>query len=249
LMPKPSELFIGLTEFFAVLLPGAIVALLLWPLVGDSIVPGIMPRPTGDAERWVLQLLAAYVIGNGVFHLGSFLDRPYDRVKQRRLKAARGRIARDRAIPDTDVQTPRVQREGDHELVTNAAAQVEATALRRTMLTPAQFDAMNTYKWARSMLVASMPGGAADVHRLEADSKFFRSAIIVCLLAAVILAVRSHWLAAAFVAATAVPCFAIYFDRRLKSTSQAYLHVITLLQSAAQRPPGRPSGRDDDRET
>lgn len=220
-MPKPSEFFVGLLEFFAILLPGFIATVFLAPRLYPYVGGALVPAPTTEAERWVLLLVGAYLIGNLLFHAGSAVDRVYDSVRKARLARAAAQL---RSKPDTRL-------EGNaYDVWTNDQAFQQATVLRKAMLIPAQHTAMNTFKWARSLLLAAMPAGAEDVHRLEADSKLFRSAMVVCILIAIVLLLEQRFLGATAALLLTWPCFLLYFDRRLKCTSQAYVHTITLLQ-------------------
>jgi hypothetical protein len=220
-VPKPSEFFVGLLEFFAILLPGYIATAFLAPRVSPYVGGSLVAAPTTEAERWVLLLVGAYLVGNLLFHAGSSVDSVYDRVRKARLERA---VAQVNSAPHTRL-------EGNaYDVWTNDRAFQQATLLRRAMLTSEQLPAMNTYKWARSLLLAAMPLGAEDVHRLEADSKLFRSAMVVCVLVAVVLVLEERFVGALLALVFTWPCFMLYFDRRLKSTSQAYIHVITLLQ-------------------
>jgi hypothetical protein len=77
-------------------------------------------------------------------------------------------------------------------------------------------------------LMAACPAAADDVHRLEADSKFFRSLLIVSALASAVFASGGHTVEATAALVLMLPCFARYYERRLKSTTQAYIHVVAL---------------------
>jgi|LakMenEpi03Aug12_release.lakeMendotaPanAssembly.Ray.scaffolds.fasta_scaffold61327_2 hypothetical protein len=72
----PQKLFIGLMDFFSILLPGA---LLIWLLMGE-----VGPAVLGDryatlagAEAWAILLFTSYLFGHLGFLLGSWLDEFY----------------------------------------------------------------------------------------------------------------------------------------------------------------------------
>ncbi len=74
---KPN---VGLVDFFAVLLPGALLAFLLkrWTcsLFNGTILPQIRPEST---EGWVAFVFAAYLLGQFTYLVGAtFMDRIYD---------------------------------------------------------------------------------------------------------------------------------------------------------------------------
>ncbi len=79
-MPKPSDFFIGLVDFIAVILPGAILGFLLilldWP---DRVKEVLAERLADPVAGWAAFLTLAYVLGHVLHHLGTFLDAPvYD---------------------------------------------------------------------------------------------------------------------------------------------------------------------------
>ena len=86
-------------------------------------------------------------------------------------------------------------------------------------------------------LLTTCPAAAQDVHRLEADSKFFRSLLVVTTLVAIVLFMEGRLVEGAIAVALVVPCFARYYERRLKSTTQAYIHLVTLHRMGLVRHP------------
>ena len=68
----------------------------------------------------------------------------------------------------------------------------------------------------------------ADVNGFVADSKFFRSLVVIIPLISVVFATGGHYLHAAIVMFFIVPCYLRYYDRRLKSTTRAYQYMIML---------------------
>lgn len=166
-MSKPSEFYIGVLDFFAILLPGAIATAVLAPSFGHLI-------------------------------LGSYIDQIYN-------------VLRERLSP-----------------YGNESAYQCATRIRNSMIDDMERNALNTFQWARSVLIAKCPAAAEDVHRLEADSKFFRSLLVVATLCASVFLYDGKILAAVLALGLVVPCFARYYERRLKSTTQAYIHIVTL---------------------
>jgi hypothetical protein len=82
---KPADFFIGVVEFFSILLPGALLTYLLLPL-GLTVIAPVFPVPGGRAEQWIAFLIVAYVMGHGLHHVGSLLDAIYDAVYIKRYK-------------------------------------------------------------------------------------------------------------------------------------------------------------------
>ena len=93
----PQKLFIGLMDFFSILLPGALLTYLLMDQVGPVLLAERYGKLAG-AEGWAAFLFASYLFGHLIFLLGSWLDEFYDwargytlNVQIRRL-ALRGKL-------------------------------------------------------------------------------------------------------------------------------------------------------------
>jgi hypothetical protein len=197
-MSKPSEFYVGALDLFAILLPGAIASAILTPRIGPLVLGPVIDPPTSAAGTWATFLTCSYFIGHLIFLVGSYLDRFYN-------------MLRERLNP-----------------YGNESAYRCATRIRDSIVDEQERSALNTFQWARSVLIATNPTAADDVHRLEADSKFFRSLLIVCGLSVGVF-LADDMAAQSLVPLALIPmCFARYYERRLKSTTQAYIHVITM---------------------
>src|ERR1017187_7171375 len=95
---EPEKFFVGLMDFFSILLPGALLTFLLM----DLLVPAIWgtreyPWLTGEGGVAVF-VVASYLLGHVIFLLSSWLDELYDWARgytlntQIKLLARRGRI-------------------------------------------------------------------------------------------------------------------------------------------------------------
>jgi hypothetical protein len=197
-MSKPSELYVGVLDLFAIVLPGAIAAAILAPKIGPLLIGPLIAEPTSEVGGWATFLAASYFIGHLMFLVGSYVDPVYG-------------FLRERISP-----------------YGNESAYGCATRIRDSLVNESERKALNTFQWARSVLLARCPAAADDIHRLEADSKFFRSLLIVCALASAIFLSSGRVPEGVAALALIVPCFARYFERRLKSTTQAYIHVISM---------------------
>jgi len=207
---KPSEFYVGVLDFFAILLPGAIATAILAPRYGDLIVGPLISVLTNDTSKWAAFLLCAYFAGHLIFLLGSYIDPLYN-------------ILRERLKP-----------------YDNESAFQCATQVRDALVDESERKALNTFQWSRSVLLFVCPAGAEDVHRLEADSKFFRSLLVVCALAAVAFFMSGHCMEGFVTLALVAPCFARYYERRLKSTTQAYIHILALHRLGRLKPTDKP---------
>ncbi len=210
-MSKPSEVYVGVLDLFAILLPGAVATAILAPKIGALVIGPLIAEPATDAGRWGTFLIASYFIGHLIFLVGSYVDRIYN-------------VLREWISP-----------------YGNESAFQCATRVRDSLVNENEKAALNTFQWARSVLIAKCPAAADDVHRLEADSKFFRSLLVVCVLAFAVFLSSGLVLESVAALVLVPPCFARYYERRLKSTTQAYIHVVTMhrlgaLVTAAKRP-------------
>ena len=73
----PQKLFIGLMDFFSILLPGALLTYLLMGEVGSAVLGDRYARLDG-AQAWAAFLFASYLFGHLVFLLSSWLDEFFD---------------------------------------------------------------------------------------------------------------------------------------------------------------------------
>jgi len=205
-MPKPNEFFVGVLDFFAILLPGAIATAILAPKVGKFIVGPLIEVPTDSSAKWAIFLVSAYFLGHLIFLMGSYIDRLYN-------------FLREWLNP-----------------YGNESAYQCATRIRNLLVDDEEKTALNTFQWSRSVLIAKCPVAAEDVHRLEADSKFFRSLLIVFSLVAIAYFLDGATIEGFVSISLSVPCFVRYYERRLKSTTQAYIHIVTLYRLGELQP-------------
>lgn len=170
-MAKPSDFFLGVTDFFAVLLPGASVVYLLWPLV-LTWMP--MPwLPATSAQGWALFLVLAYITGHLLHALGSWLldDYVYNKLYLPRWRSSHSRAAK-------------LMRERDSAGLSKDTEAKETLLARVYFTNKVNAQGTNYYDWCLSNLRVNSPAGAGEVDRVQADSKFFRSMVFVFLLAA-----------------------------------------------------------------
>lgn len=150
---------------------------------------------------WLALGVTSYMAGHLVFLIGSFLDRPYD-------------WARQRIRP----------REED-------LAYQLATELARCQLGERRLAAMNTYKFATAILALGHDAAHTEVRQFEADSKFFRS-LVVLGLGAVGFGVyeQNGWLVGGALLATLM-CAGRSVERRWKATHRAFEYTVVILGS------------------
>ena len=224
---EPQKFFIGVIDFFSVLLPGVVLAFFkkddLWRLLEYK--PG--------KDELAVFLIVSYLLGHFIFLIGSWLDdHVYDRIKAAPFAEQVANVAGGkkpapfwarllaRAIIKKNVPLPVRQ----------------VVKIKDYYLDPLNASAsINAFQWAKAQLTLDHPEALASVQRFEADSKFFRSLFVVlCIVFPVNLwthrnvsAFAFAMLLLAFLALLAL-AFWRYFDQRVKATNQAYWYVITL---------------------
>jgi ADP-ribose pyrophosphatase YjhB (NUDIX family) len=245
---EPEKFFIGLMDFFSILLPGALLTALLMDWAGPKVLGDDRYHGLVGAAGWAAFLFASYLLGHLVFLLGSWLDEFYDWARNRTLNKQIAMLAqRDHLLkwPARAVVWLVFKRERD-------LAVDRAVELKEKALEPLQAkDAINTFQWCKTLLNSKSPASLAVVQRFEADSKFFRCFTVVLLLLLVAWPFQHRWPPAGIPIMIALILLALwrYMEQRYKSTNQAYWSVITLLaddpklafKKPEPPPPGTPT--------
>jgi hypothetical protein len=125
----PQKFFIGLMDFFSILLPGA---LLTWLLMGEvgPVVLGDRYAKLHGAQAWAAFLFASYLFGHLVFLLGSWLDEFYDWTRRFTLNAQIALLARrGRLLPWPARPLIWLVFKGERNLAVDRAAKIKQQAL------------------------------------------------------------------------------------------------------------------------
>lgn len=224
---EPQKFFIGLLDFFSILLPGALLTYLMMDEVGPVVLGDNRCLNLAGAEGWALFLFTSYLCGHLLFLTGSWLDEiPYDWLRQRYtlneqiiLLARRGRL-----LPWLARVVIWLIFKGERNLAVDCAKKIKEEMLNCLHAK----DVVNTFQWSKALLAKEHPESLATVQRFEADSKFFRSFVIV-LIVLVAIGMRQHQcLLASLGAVLILPALWRFMEQRLKATNQAYWSVITL---------------------
>lgn len=240
----PQKFFIGLMDFFSILLPGA---LLTWLLMGEvgPVVLGDRYAKLDGAQAWAAFLFASYLFGHLIFLLGSWLDEFYDWARRYTLNTQITLLARrGRLLPWPARVLIWLVFKRERNLAVERAGKI-----KRQALSPLQaLDAVNTFQWCKALLNAESPASLAVVQRFEADSKFFRCFTVVLLLLLAAWPWQHHWPLVGIPVLLVLLLLALwrYMEQRHKATNQAYWSVITLTAKdgkvALDRPPPATSG-------
>jgi 8-oxo-dGTP pyrophosphatase MutT (NUDIX family) len=243
---EPQKFFIGVIDFFSILMPGALLTYLLKSAVGPRILGADYGR-LGNTEGWAIFLVSSYLLGHFLFFIGSWLDDfAYDPL---RTMTKKGQIRR---LLDGRNLSPIVLRglawicfRKDPDVAVERVLPIKQAYLKR-------IDAprsINAFQWCKAKLATEHVDALATVNRFEADSKFFRSFVPVMLvILGMALRYRQWWLSTwSFVAM--VLAFLRYMEQRFKSTQQAYWYILTLESSrepaaSGTKPPASLSSKD-----
>jgi hypothetical protein len=170
---KPGDLLLGVSEFFAILLPGAALVYLIQPWTAPRIP--LQLRPSDDNARWVVFLVLAYLVGHVLHAFSSRLDKSvYDSVYLPRAASDHYR-----AVQLVKETRPDLRLEAIRQDET-----LRSTLYGRALLCAGD-DAAGTslYDWCLSLIRLQNSAAAAEVDRHQANSKFFRSLSFVMLAA------------------------------------------------------------------
>lgn len=224
---KPGDFLFGVLDVFAVLLPGALATwLVLQYAPGHQLRTALTLSAGAGSEHlqpWATGLafvLASYVLGHFVFMFGSFLDVGYGRV----LGRIRGT---DLAFKQADALRLRDFPEPQ--------PRVDAAAVPPAHVPAATGKPVpTTLQWARAYVTLHAPASRVEIDRLEADSKFFRSMVVIAVGAAAHFIEQDNAIALIACIVLLVLSALRYMERRWKMTQLAY--VIAVLIARTQTP-------------
>ena len=149
-------------------------------------------------QYWLAFFFCSYFLGHIVFMVGSKLDILYS-------------FHRVKCNP-----------------YTNESAFQNASNIKHKFISGSSVGSFNTYQWSTSILTTFYPEAMVEVNRLVADSKFFRSFVVILPFISFAFFYNSHYLQAGIFLALIIPCYLRYYERRLKSTTRAYQYIIML---------------------
>ena len=213
-VPKPSDLLIGVIDVFAILLPGVVAAFFIaeaWKKIPE--------KP--ETPFFVELLVAGFILGQGLHGIGGFLDSIlYDRLFRLRGLNADERINR--------FLKWRYFRAND-ELFRLAVAETKHGSSVEIKSPPG-----GMYQWARVWLRLHSPEATAELDRLEADSKCFRNLSVLAFALLMFWKEFPHWRGELPLAISAI-VFSLwrYCDLGHKMVRASYLYYIQLRSEGA----------------
>jgi 8-oxo-dGTP pyrophosphatase MutT (NUDIX family) len=244
---EPQKFFIGLIDFFSVLLPGALLTYLLKDSWGPIFLGTAAYEALGSTEGWIVFLFSSYLLGHFIFLLGSLLDEiAYDPIRTGTAAKQVEKLAAGKKLSwaFTRALASLLFKRNSDTTVRQAAR------IKEHYLAPLHASsAINAFQWCKARLATESPEALATVNRFEADSKFFRSLVIVLLILFLPAQLTGRppigiWGLVLLALAIGLALWR-YIDQRLKAIDQAYWFVITL---EGQREDGSPRlSRDRER--
>ena len=229
----PQKFFIGLMDFFSIILPGALITALLMDNAGPAVLGDERYATLRGTQAVAVFLFASYLLGHLIFLLGSWLDSLYDWARRNTLNAQIAGLARRGQLPPWPMRALiRLVFKGERNLAVERAARIKHKALGSL---GAQ-GAINTFQWSKVLLNTQSPESFAVVQRFEADSKFFRSFSVALVLLLAAWPWQNRWPIGGIPIVIVLLLLALwrYMEQRLKATNQAYWSVITLTATAGK---------------
>jgi hypothetical protein len=208
-VPKPGDVFIGVIDFFAILVPGVAAQIFLtWAHMANH--PN---RPfANDLFSMGVILVIGFILGHILHGAGAFLDvAVYDPFfKPRNLNSP---------APSASFLDKKYFRSND--------------ALYTEALRLSDSPVGGQYQWSRAWLRLHSPEATMELDRLEANSKLFRS--LTVLAAALLLGWQTfpHPGSGELTWVTLTLIFSLwrYCDLRVKMVRCCYLHYVLLKRS------------------
>lgn len=220
---EPQIFFIGLINFFSILLPGAALAFLLRNKI-EVWVQGTDCNIHDNAEQWVLFFLVSYLLGHFLFLLGSILDdNVYEPIRSSTEGQTIYRLSKGKKIyPNLLRWFARQYFKKNSDTAVDAVFRIKNSSLQSIK---AQ-DAVNAFQWCKAKLALEHPYALAIANRFDADSKFFRSFSPVLIGILMWKFYELQRVLAVIVLVLLYLAFSRYVDQRFKAMQQAYWFIL-----------------------
>jgi 8-oxo-dGTP pyrophosphatase MutT (NUDIX family) len=222
---EPGKFYIGVIDFFSVLLPGALLVYLTKDWAYSSFIGGSLGN-LHQTEQWLLVAFASYLLGHFIFLIGAaFLDdHVYDRLRAGTYHRQVNRLARGKKLSPRWIRFLAAQN-FDYRMDKSLGKILELKALT---LNPLQAgNTINAFKWCKIRLSMTALPALAEVERYEANSKFFRSLFVVLAVLLPFSLIGKPWYASPMVLVLMLLSLWRYIGQRKKAIQHAYWSVIT----------------------
>lgn len=257
-MEKLSSIFIGVVDFFAVLLPGGAtvgILLLLAPPQCLDLVRGVGTTETAAAAL----LVSAYIVGQTMNALGGYLlDLIYDVLYDPRQGLLVGKSLVQNA-PSTKSLASRIVNRWQvvvgkvHDwrspLLRVVSGLTEKDTAGRGDKLKNDLDALagaspspGVYQRIRSYFSLTIPAAFEQIQRLESEQKFFRTATVAGVVIAIV--ARSQRMQTGWIWLVSLFFMTRYISKRRKTIERAYM--LFGLRSVASRTAADAHPKTDD---
>jgi len=231
---KPGDFFVGIIDFFAILLPGALLAFLIQPYAITYVFNGkVLPALADPTQRWIAYIFTSYVLG----HIVSTVGGPLDEVSNRFLNPRFSLFKRsDNEL--TNVWWKRVKPEILKVKLDHKPTPLEECARGYVKPFLEGYKNINELSVIKSYVQLKNPVAAAEIDRLKAISRFFRSLTIILFIVIIIFSYKTiryrHSLGPTIIGPTII-CFPLwmfsiwlYSYQRWKREGAIYSFFIAL---------------------
>ena len=219
---EPQKFYIGMIEFFSVILPGVLFTYILMTeynrLTGQS-------YQIDSNEQGMIFLFISYVAGHFIFMLGSFIDDFDSHLRSWTFQAQLRKVAKGKQ-PVARIKrwlAKTILRDRDEAMF--RILPVKEYYLNKVGAS----SAINAFQWSKAWLTEKNPQALSEVERYEADSKFFRSFMVVLFMIVCWKFIKPD----ATILSLTIILFLLSAYRfeiqRIKATSSAYWYVLTLI--------------------
>ncbi len=224
---KPQDFFIGVIDFFSVILPGALVTYFLKGRLYLKVFGAdkVFPLPATDVQKWIAFLLATYIIGHLIFIVAAFLlDKVvYDKFLRNIFFRKNFDLSYHTAAAIRDQYLPSESWIG--QII--RAKKLKEKEIKELLKKDGQ-EIVNTFKWAQNYLAVKFPETLVDIRKLEADSKFFRSLVVAFIIIGAVLSRKGESQNGGYFFVLSLLSLFRYGNLRYKSTQKAYELIITI---------------------
>jgi len=235
-MAKPTDFFVGITDLFSIILPGALMTY-IWIVAEQHSGSGILGpvKATHTNTEYLSFLAVSYLVGHGMDMVGAvILDDLYD-LTFADWKKSRG-MSPKRWLAQLPARLVGEVRKNWNYFQSgvrdNGDRKSDALLLRAaTLASPAIVQGDYVYQWCRSSIVLRSPLAFSEIERLQANSKFFRGMVTTSLITAILslsIRVPFHIIGAVVCIALAIASFLRYSELRWKAVQQTYRFFIAL---------------------
>jgi hypothetical protein len=199
---KPGDFLLGVFEFFAILLPGSLATWLAVQYIPVSVLREALTVGLGSAPAPDSVVIATALLVSS-YTLGHFVFMAGSKL-------------------DTAYDRWRTRVKTNHDATFKAAKALHESLNKELAVGP-----FTTLKWAKAYIQIKAPPARAEIDRLEADQKFFRSLVVIAAAFAAHFLLREASPGAGVVAIILVVlAYQRYLEQRWKMSELIYATVV-----------------------